>query len=182
MKDNPKEKTWCRCASALNLGLPTRSCLKETKAFLRAKPNTIQKNIVTLLDLERKEDSIPKPLAKESFVTKSLRVDRKHLPDYREGDNQGRSVSPTCAPAAPPWSKRSSSSPQDKDRSSRISFVESSTCAIPAQQNIKHKHLKVCDIFLQVIMWIVNLRIVNHRMDILICLSVNFWGRSNLHF
>ena len=75
MNDHPKE-TWCRCAFALN----PSSCLKETKAFLRAKPNTIQKNIVTLLDLERKEDSIPKPLAKESFVTKSLRVDRKHLP------------------------------------------------------------------------------------------------------
>ena len=75
--------TWCRCASALNL----RSVLKETKAFLRAKPNTIQKNIITLLDLERKEDSIPKPLAQESFVTKSLRVDRRNtFPKVREGD------------------------------------------------------------------------------------------------
>ena len=31
------------------------------------------------------------PFTQESFVTKSLRVDRKHLPDYREGDTpQGK--------------------------------------------------------------------------------------------
>ena len=67
MNDHPKE-TWCRCASALN----PRSCLKGLKSFLKAKPNTFQKNIVTLLDLERNENSIPKPLAQESLVTKSL--------------------------------------------------------------------------------------------------------------
>ena len=47
----------------------------------------MQKNTVTLLDLERKEDSIPKLLAQESFVAKSLRVDsRNTFPMVREGD------------------------------------------------------------------------------------------------
>ena len=72
MNDHPKE-TWCRCASALN----PRSCLKESIAFQRAKPNPFQKNTITLLDLEGKEDSIPKPFTQESSVTKSLRVERK---------------------------------------------------------------------------------------------------------
>ena len=74
--------TWCRCASALT----PDHVWKDWKAFQKAKPNTFQKNIVTLLDLERKEDSMPKPLAQESFVTKSLWVERKHLPKVREGD------------------------------------------------------------------------------------------------
>ena len=56
LNDNTRE-TWCRCASALN----PRSCLKESIAFQRAKPNPFQKNTITLLDLEGKEDSIPKP-------------------------------------------------------------------------------------------------------------------------
>ena len=78
-----QEKTWCRCTSALN----PRSCLKGLKSFLKAKPNTFQKNIVTLLDLERKKNSIPKPLAQERFVSKSLRVDRRNtFPMVREGD------------------------------------------------------------------------------------------------
>jgi len=62
------------------------------KSFLKAKPNTFQKNIVTLLDLERKKNSIPKPLAEERFVSKSLRVDRRNtFPMIREGDTpQGK--------------------------------------------------------------------------------------------
>ena len=57
----------------------TISCLKETRAFSRAKPNTFQKNTVTLIDLEERKTRYQKPLTHKSFVTKSLRVDRKHL-------------------------------------------------------------------------------------------------------
>ena len=62
-----KRETWCQCAAALNPGLPSKSCLKETKALQRAKPNTFQKNTVTLLDLEGKVDSIPKPFYSVKF-------------------------------------------------------------------------------------------------------------------
>ena len=68
-----QEKTWCRCASALNL----RSCLKETKDFLRAKPNTIQKNIVTLLDLEEKKTQYQNLLLRKVLLLKVCALKEK---------------------------------------------------------------------------------------------------------
>ena len=70
------------------------------------------------------------------------------------------------------------------------SLVKAILLLSPRQRPFKPDLLRgvvnVCDTWaaehythLQVIMWIVNLRIANHRMDILICLSDNFWGRSN---
>ena len=67
-------------------GLSAKSCLQESIAFQKAKPNTFQKNTVTLLDLEEMKTRYQKPLTHKSFVTKSLGVARKHLPNLMEGD------------------------------------------------------------------------------------------------
>ena len=42
------------------------------KSFLDAKPNTLQKNIVTLLDLEGKENSIPKNLLLRKLLARPI--------------------------------------------------------------------------------------------------------------
>ena len=42
------------------------------KSFLDAKPNTLQKNIVTLLDLEGKEKSIPKNLLLRKLLARPI--------------------------------------------------------------------------------------------------------------
>ena len=60
------------------------SRLKETKAIARAKPNTCQKNTVTLLDLEEMKTQYQKPLTHKTSVTKSLWVERK-TPSLRLG-------------------------------------------------------------------------------------------------
>ena len=59
LNDNPKE-TWCRCASALN----PRSCLKGTKAFPRAKPNT---RFITWLVHFEETLNTEKPFTQKTF-------------------------------------------------------------------------------------------------------------------
>ena len=88
MNDNPKE-TWCRCAAALNPGLPAKSCLQESKAFHKAKPYTFQNRWTIHF-----EEGIvtEKPFTQESFRKNNLRVDRQNtFPKVREGDTpQGK--------------------------------------------------------------------------------------------
>ena len=59
-----KRETWCRCAVALNPGLPSKSCLKETKALQRAKPNT---SFMTLLFHFGERIVTERPFTQESF-------------------------------------------------------------------------------------------------------------------
>ena len=62
------------------------------KSFLDAKPNTFQKNIVTLLDLEGKENSIPKNLLLRKLLARpncELK-DKNTFPNLREGDTPQR--------------------------------------------------------------------------------------------
>ena len=69
LNDNPNE-TWCRCASALN----PRSCLKGTKAFPRAKPNT---RFITWLVHFEETLNTEKPFTQKSFSRNNLWVERK---------------------------------------------------------------------------------------------------------
>ena len=62
--------------------------MKETKDFLRAKPNTIQKNIVTLLDLEEKKTQYQNLLLRKVLLLKVCELkDRNTFPKVREGDS-----------------------------------------------------------------------------------------------
>ena len=83
LKDNPKE-TWCRCAAALNPGLPAKSCLQESKAFQKAKPYTFQ----MYWTIHFEEGIVTeKPFTQESFAKNNLRVERQNtFPNPREGD------------------------------------------------------------------------------------------------
>ena len=67
LKDNPKE-TWCRCAAALNPGLPARPCLQEMKSSSMAKPNTFQ--ICWTIHFE--EVWIPKNLLLRKVLTRTI--------------------------------------------------------------------------------------------------------------
>ena len=61
------------------------------KSFLDAKPNTLQKNIVTLLDLEGKENSIPKNLLlRKVLLLKVCELLENTFPKVREGDTPQR--------------------------------------------------------------------------------------------
>ena len=78
-----KRETWCQCAAALNPGLPSKSCLKETKALQRAKPNTFQIHWTIHF-----EERIPKNLETLLVYTeKLLRVIKIILLPVREGDS-----------------------------------------------------------------------------------------------